>query len=99
MNSKLSIEQVLRVADLARIGLTQEEKIKLQEGLGLVIAYIEKLGKVDVSSIAPTAHASGLENQFSVDEYKSSDCGAESLFGMAPDKKDGYIKVKQVLNR
>lgn len=97
MSKKLTAEQVEHIAALARIGLSDEEKQKFQEHLGSVLEYINKLQKVDVSSVEPIAHISGLLNQTREDENGSSHAGAEKLLDMAPEKKDGYVKVKQIL--
>ena len=99
MSKKLSKEQVEHIADLARIGLSDEEKGKLQEDLGAVLEYVEKLDKVDVSAVKPTAHISGLENETREDENGSSHADAKELVQMAQDTKDGYVKVRQILTK
>jgi aspartyl-tRNA(Asn)/glutamyl-tRNA(Gln) amidotransferase subunit C len=97
MAEKISKEQVEHIADLARIGLQDEEKIKLQEDLGSVLDYVDKLQQVDVSGVDPITNISGALNQTREDENGSSKILAENLFSMAPDTKDGYVKVRQVL--
>ena len=97
--TKISEEQVEHIAALARIGLSEEEKQKFQEDLGAVLDYIDKLQKVDVAGIEPIAHITGLENQTREDENGSIHADAETLANMAPETKDGYVKVRQVLTR
>ena len=107
MEKKLSKEQVDHIASLARIGISDEENKKLQSDLGAVLDYVDKLDKVDVSDVVPTAHISGLENETRQDENGSAGSpqvgsthgDPKVLFDMAPDKKDGYVKVRQVLNK
>lgn len=99
MPKKISIEQVEHIAFLARIGISQEEKKKFQEDLGGILDYIDKLQKVDVSAVEPTTNITGLENEMRPDENGSSHADSETLLDMAPDKKDGYVKVRQVLTR
>lgn len=99
MSNKLSKEQVEHIASLARIGLSEDEKEKFQEDLGAVLDYIDKLQKVDVSGVEPTANIAGIENQTRKDENGSSHADAEVLVSMAPEKKDGYVKVRQVLTK
>ncbi len=99
MSNKLSKEQVERIAELARIGMLDEEKQKFQEDLGSILDYIDKLQKVDVFGVEPIAHISGLENQTREDENGSSHADAKILVDMAAEKKDGYVKVMQVLKR
>ena len=97
MAKKLTIEEVEHIAELARIGISEEEKVKLQEDLGSVLEYIDKLSKVDVSGVEPTAHITGLENETREDENGSSHADYAILVNMASEIKDGYIKVKKVL--
>lgn len=107
MSKKLSKEQVDHIASLARIGICEEENEKLQSDLGAVLDYVDKLDMVDISDVVPTAHVSGLENETRKDENGSAGspqagsthADPKVLFDMAPDKKEGYVKVKQVLNK
>jgi len=97
--TKISKEQVEHIAELARIGISEEEKQKFQENLGSILDYIDKLQKVDVSGVEPIAHISGLENQTRKDENGSSHAEAKVLVDMVAEKEDGYAKVRQVLTR
>ena len=99
MSKNLSKEQVDHIASLARIGISDEENKKLQSDLGAFLDYVDKLDKVDVSGVEPTAHISGLENETRQDENGSTHADPKILADMAPDKKDRYVKVKQVLNK
>jgi aspartyl-tRNA(Asn)/glutamyl-tRNA(Gln) amidotransferase subunit C len=99
MAKKLTIKEVEHIADLARIGISDEEKGKFQEDLGAVLDYVDKLQEVDVSSIEPIAHISGLENQVREDENGSSRADPKVLIDMVPETKDGYVKVRQVLTK
>ncbi|MBI1888650.1 MAG: Asp-tRNA(Asn)/Glu-tRNA(Gln) amidotransferase subunit GatC [Candidatus Spechtbacteria bacterium] len=99
MSKKISAEQVERIADLSRIGLSEEEKQKFQEDLGSVLNYIDKLQKVDVSGVDAIANITGLHNQVREDENGSSHADSQMLMDMAPNKKDGYVKVRQVLTK
>lgn len=99
MNKKLSIEEVQHIADLARIGISEEEKKRFQKDFGSILDYVGKLQDVDVSGVDPTAHITGLENQTRPDENGSSHGNSKILVDMAPETKDGYVKVKQVLTK
>ena len=99
MSKKLSKEQVDHIASLARIGISAEENKKLQSDLGAVLDYVDKLDKVDVLNVVPTAHISGLENETREDENGSTHADPKILADMVPDKKDGYVKVNKVLNK
>jgi aspartyl-tRNA(Asn)/glutamyl-tRNA(Gln) amidotransferase subunit C len=54
-------------AQLARLNLSEEEVAKFQAQLTQVLAYVEKLEKVDVSGVEPTAHANAIFNVFRQD--------------------------------
>lgn len=97
MSKKLSKEQVEHIAELARIGISDEEKNKLQEDLGSILDYIDKLQGVGVDGVEPISHITGLENEIRDDEAGAPPDG-KKLIEMAPDKKDGYVKVKKILN-
>jgi aspartyl-tRNA(Asn)/glutamyl-tRNA(Gln) amidotransferase subunit C len=54
-------------AQLARLNLSEEETAKFQAQLSQVLAYVEKLEKVDVTGVEPTAHANAVFNVFRQD--------------------------------
>ena len=97
MSKKLSKEQVEHIAELARIGISDDEKEKFQKDLGAILDYVDSLAEVDVASIEPTAHITGLENETRPDENGSSHADVKALIDMVPEAKDGYVKVGKVL--
>ena len=54
-------------AQLARLHLSEEEIAKFQTQISQILAYVEKLGQVDVSGVEPTAHANAVFNVFRED--------------------------------
>lgn len=90
-------KEVQHVAKLARLGITEKEIGKFQNDLSSVLGYIEKLEKVDVSKTEPTTHPLVVENVKRRDEFNGSRIIKKELLEMAPELKDGYIKVKSVL--
>lgn len=99
MSKKLTIQEVEHIAQLARVGLSTVEKEKFQNDLGAILDYIDTLEKVDVSKVEPTGHVTGLENEMREDENGSSHADDATLLDMAPEKRDGYVKVRQVLTK
>lgn len=71
-NSKLTRDEVKKVAKLANIELTDVEVEKFQKQLSEVLAYVEKLKEVETSHIEPTSQVTGLENVFREDEIRPS---------------------------
>jgi len=60
------------VAHLARVELTEEEKLQFSSQLQNILVYVEKLHAVDVTGIEPTAHAVPLSNVLRPDEVRPS---------------------------
>ncbi len=95
---KLSSLEVEHIADLARIELSKEEKVKYAEDLSAVLSYIDQLNEVDAADVQITGSATGLVN--AVREDIVEECGAatkEKIIASAPLTEDGYIKVKAIL--
>lgn len=95
---KLSAAEVEHIADLARIELSAEEKIKYAEDLSAVLDYIDQLGEANTENIPAAANAAGLAN--AVREDMAENCDEETkekIISSAPLKENGYIKVKAVL--
>ncbi len=91
----ISKEEVKHIAKLARLGLTEEETGKSQKELSSILDYIEKLKEVDVKNVAPASYAILVENAARDDEI-SPRLGGKKLLDLAPDKKEGFLKVKSV---
>lgn len=94
----LTKEEILHIASLARIGLTEKDVEKYQHDLSDILDYFKKLEEVDVEGVEPIGHITGMQNNFRSD--KSEDFGSigrEQIMSNAPKVKDGYIKVKSVL--
>jgi aspartyl-tRNA(Asn)/glutamyl-tRNA(Gln) amidotransferase subunit C len=89
-------ETVKRVAQLARLGMSDEEIDVLQGQLSVILENIAKLQEVDVSGVSPTAHASRLSNIMRNDIPQPS-YAPEVLLANAPDQEDNCLKVNAVL--
>lgn len=93
----LSSKEVQHIAKLARIGLTDEEILRFQRDLGSILEYFEILREVDASSIPLTTHTR-LQNVTRTDAAKAKGSHeSQRLLEMAPETKDGYLKVKSIL--
>ncbi len=104
----ISKKEVQHIAKLARLGLSPKEIEKMRKELSPILDYFEKLKKVDVSEIKPEIHSVEIENVFRDDESQQSKVldsarrrtprrvASQKLLEMAPEKKDGYLKVKSV---
>ena len=95
---KLKKEDVLRVANLAKLKLSDEEIDKFTPQLSKIIDYVSELSQVDTKDTEPTSQTTGLEDVYRNDEIKVEGrlTRDEALSGT--DKiYNGYFKVKAIL--
>jgi aspartyl-tRNA(Asn)/glutamyl-tRNA(Gln) amidotransferase subunit C len=85
-------DEVLHVARLARLALTDEEIAKFQEQLSAILEAVGKVSELDLSEVQPTAHPLELSNVWADDEPRPS-VTAEEALANAPDREDGYFRV------
>lgn len=96
--SKLTREDVLKLAALSKLRLSDEEVEKLRGELSGILDYVEILDKVDASGLEPTYQVSGLKNVYRDDEIKDYGYEAADLLKNTPvPAQDGQFKVKRVL--
>ena len=88
-------EEVASIANLARIEFSLSEDQRLSEELSAVVDYVETLNQVPTESSENVGQISGLENVTRQDIQKES-LSVEKVLQNAPDKKDNFIKTKQV---
>lgn len=92
----ISKEEVKHIADLARLELSEEEISKFQKELSSILEYVSQLSEVDTEKVEPTFQTTGLENVFREDKVEDHELSQKEALKNAPDKKDGYFKVKPV---
>ncbi|PIR71871.1 MAG: Asp-tRNA(Asn)/Glu-tRNA(Gln) amidotransferase GatCAB subunit C [Candidatus Nealsonbacteria bacterium CG_4_10_14_0_2_um_filter_37_10] len=91
-------KEVKHIAKLARLGLSSKEIEKMKEELSKILDYIEKLKEVDISKTKPTSHSIKVENIMRIDQAEEKKLETrKKLIEMAPEKKEGYLKVKPIL--
>jgi len=93
---KLSREQVLHIAELAKLGLTEEETERFAEQLSAILDYAEMLNRLDTSAIPPTAQAIFQRNVTRPDEVRSS-LSPDEILANAPQREGNYFRVKAIL--
>jgi aspartyl-tRNA(Asn)/glutamyl-tRNA(Gln) amidotransferase subunit C len=93
--AKISKQDVEHVASLARLELNSEEKEKFAKQLSSVLEYFEKLDKAEISDIKPIDQINKMEN-VTTDDKIGEKYDREELLSNAPEKEDGFIKVKAV---
>jgi aspartyl-tRNA(Asn)/glutamyl-tRNA(Gln) amidotransferase subunit C len=85
-------EQVLHVARLARLRLSDEEVARMQGELSTILDHIEKLNELDLEGVEPTSHVVELENVLREDVPRPS-LPREKALEQAPDAAAGGFRV------
>lgn len=93
---KLSLSEVEHIAQLARMGLTAEEKETFRHQLSAILEYVELLNQVDTQGVAPTTSALPLNNVMRPDEVAAG-LSTEEALANAPDAEANQFKVKPIL--
>lgn len=84
--------QVLHVAGLARLRLSDEEATRMESELSKVLEHIEKIGELDLESVAPTSHVVDVVNALRADEPEPS-LSTERALASAPEPVAGGFGV------
>ncbi len=99
----LSKEEVLHIAKLARLELTEDETHKMQKDLSAILGYFDLLKKAKVPKVSKAKHSNilknvGIKKVTRVDKAMPQVASlANNLVASAPDKQDNYVKVKSIL--
>lgn len=96
--ARLTREDVLKLAQLARLDLTEDEVEEFAGELSEILQYVEQLGSVDVKGLKPTQQITGLTNVTREDEIKDYGYSTKDLLKNVPEVKDDLIKVKRMLS-
>lgn len=95
--SKLSRDDVLKLAALCRISLSDEEVASFTEELSEILGYVEQLSSVDVSGLEPTNQVTGLTNVMRKDEVIDYGYAPADLLQLPPKVEKDQIKVKRMI--
>ncbi len=95
--AKLSKDDVLKLAKLARLKLSDDEVAAFQGEISEILGYVEMLKDVDVSGLKPTYQVTGLTNVTRPDEVKDYGADQLALLKNAPKTEKSYIKVKRMI--
>ena len=93
---RLSREEVLHIALLARLGLTEAEVNRFSEQLSNLLESFEILQQVDTTGIPPTAQSIVLQNVVRSDEAQAS-LSQDQVLANAPRKDGDFFRVRAVL--
>jgi aspartyl-tRNA(Asn)/glutamyl-tRNA(Gln) amidotransferase subunit C len=88
----ISKDEVLHVARLARLELTDDEVAKFQEQLSAILEAVSTVSELDLSDVPPTAHPLEIQNAW--DEDVARPClTADETFANAPDRDGDFFRV------
>ncbi|MBW1728740.1 MAG: Asp-tRNA(Asn)/Glu-tRNA(Gln) amidotransferase subunit GatC [Deltaproteobacteria bacterium] len=94
---KITKEEVLHVANLARLDVDKVLIDKFAAQIGTILEYVDTLNRVDTKEVTPTSHAIFLTNAFRDDDERQS-FDSDSVLSNAPEKEDGNFIVPKVIN-
>jgi len=92
----ISLEEVFKIAHLARLEFTEEEAQKLTSELSKILDYFNKLQTLDTENVSPTFHAVKLKTPFREDEVKAFP-DIDEILKNAPELKENMIVVPKVV--
>ncbi len=95
--AQLSNEDILKLARLARLGLTPEEVEEYKNELNAILGYVDSLAAVDVAGLEPTSQVTGLTNVVRSDSVKDYGYETSDLLKNVPSVENNLIKVKRMI--
>lgn len=93
---RLSKEEVVYVAKLARLGLSDDEVARMQDQLSSILEHIAELNELDTDAIPPTAQVITLTNIVRPDTITGS-LSRDAVLANAPRQSDGFFEVQTIL--
>ena len=94
--ARITLEQVLHVAKLARLTLSDDEARQMQQQLSAILEYMEGLDELDVSDVPPTFHSIPMDAPLRADVPVRCSDRSETL-AQAPQSEAGGYAVPRVL--
>jgi aspartyl-tRNA(Asn)/glutamyl-tRNA(Gln) amidotransferase subunit C len=93
---KLSREEVVHVAKLARLDLDDAELESLRGDLSSILTYVEKLAELDTKGVEPTSHVVAMETPFREDAV-TNEPNPEAALANAPRRDDNFFVVPAII--
>jgi aspartyl-tRNA(Asn)/glutamyl-tRNA(Gln) amidotransferase subunit C len=94
--TKITLEQVRHVALLARLELTAAEEERMRADMAEMLEYVDKLGELDTTGVAPTAQV-GEAGTLMRDDEMTNRPAAEAMLANAPARDRNYFKVPKII--
>ena len=92
----LTLDEVRRIALLARLELSESEESDLQKQLGHILEHFERLGALNTDGVQPTAYVPGVDTAYR-DDVVSNPPADEALRANAPSRDATLFKVPKII--
>ncbi|MCK7503779.1 MAG: Asp-tRNA(Asn)/Glu-tRNA(Gln) amidotransferase subunit GatC [Desulfobacterales bacterium] len=93
---KITRDEVLYVARLARLEVEEAATDKLAAQIGSILDYVDQLNQVDTAGVAPTSHALALTNAFREDAVRPH-IDRDAALANAPAQEEGCFLVPKIV--
>lgn len=93
---KISKQDVIHVANLARLELSEDQIHIFSDQIGTILDYMDSLNQVDTTNVVPTTHAIFLTNAFRED-IETGHMDREDVLSNAPHKDDVNFLVPRII--
>jgi aspartyl-tRNA(Asn)/glutamyl-tRNA(Gln) amidotransferase subunit C len=90
--ARITKDEVLHVARLARLELSDDDVAKFQEQLSDILEAVSKISELDLSDVPPTAHPLEIANTWA-DDVARPCLPLDDVFANAPDRDDDYFRT------
>lgn len=95
--AQLTRDDVLKLAQLARIDLSDDEVTKFVAEFNAILGYVEQLQSVDVAGLQPTSQVTGLTNVMRKDRVTNYGYKPEDLLNNVPHVRENQIEVQRMI--
>lgn len=95
--TRITLEEVKHVANLARLAITEEEAEMFTKQLDAIITFAEQLNELDTENVEPTSHVLDIKNVLREDTAKQG-LPVEEVLKNAPEQENGQIKVPAIID-
>jgi aspartyl-tRNA(Asn)/glutamyl-tRNA(Gln) amidotransferase subunit C len=95
--SRITRDEVLHVARLARLALTDDEVERFTQQLGMILEYAQDMSELQIDDVPPTAHPVPVANTLRPDEARPG-LDRDEVLAQAPAAEDGRFRVPRILD-
>ncbi|MCQ6277034.1 Asp-tRNA(Asn)/Glu-tRNA(Gln) amidotransferase subunit GatC [Bacillus sp. V3B] len=95
--TRITIDEVKHVANLARLAITEEEAKMFTNQLDAIIGFAEQLNELDTDNVEPTSHVLDIKNVMREDIAQAG-LPIEEVLKNAPEHENGQIRVPSIID-